>query len=504
MSLGTHELPEGWSLKKFGDLLDFKGGSQPPKSEFITKPRNGYVRLLQIRDFESDDHAVYIKNSDRWPKCEADDIMVGRYGASIGKVLSGKAGAYNVALVRMVYDRALIEPQWVRKYLLSDFFQKPIRLLSRSAQNGFNKDEVADFDFPLPPISEQRRIIAQIEALQARCRKAREALEAIPSLLEQFRQSVLAAAFRGDLTADWREQRPEVEPADVLLERIRAERRRKWEQTELAKFKTKGKVPKDDSWKEKYVEPEPVNNSDLPELPEGWCWAAAEEVVAPDSEIVYGIVQPGPQLTEGIPYVRGCDIQDGVIQVDQLLRTSKEIAQRYERASLRGGDVLLGIIRATKVAIVPKSIDGANITQGTARFRPSSAITTDFLAGWLDTPYAQGWLHDHYRGIDMPGLNLKDVRRLPVPLAPRIEQVTVASRLQKWKNSFLNLRESVDFASSQTMQLDQSTLAKAFRGELVPQDPNDEPASVLLERLRAERSDDTNGKPPRGRRKQMQ
>jgi len=111
--------------------------------------------------------------------------------------------------------------------------------------------------------------VAKLESLQARSRRAREALEAVPPLLEKLRQSILAAAFRGDLTADWREQHPDVEPASELLKRIRTERRKKWEQAEFAKLKAKGKNPTDDKWKLKYVEPEPVDESELPELPEG-------------------------------------------------------------------------------------------------------------------------------------------------------------------------------------------------------------------------------------------
>ena len=245
VSVVTDELPAGWSLPKFGELLDFRGGSQPPKSEFASTPCDGFVRLLQIRDFESDEHAVYIKDSTRWPKCEASDIMVGRYGASVGKVLSGKSGAYNVALVRMVFDQKVTHTEWAKHYLLSDYFQKPIRLLSRSAQNGFNKEEVEEFDFPLPPLPEQRHIVAKIEAgrfadmgfplppLREQIeivRRTRAALEKIKHLKRHFAdseskitnldQSNLAKAFRGELVL----QDPNDEPAAQLLERIQSER----------------------------------------------------------------------------------------------------------------------------------------------------------------------------------------------------------------------------------------------------------------------------------------
>ena len=129
------------------------------------------------------------------------------------------------------------------------------------------------------PLNEQRRIVAKLEALQARSRRAREALDAVPPLLEKLRQSILAAAFRGDLTKDWRAKHKDVEPASKLLERIRAERRKKWEEAELAKMKAKGKAPKGDEWKAKYKEPEPVDATGLPELPEGWCGVELGEVV---------------------------------------------------------------------------------------------------------------------------------------------------------------------------------------------------------------------------------
>jgi type I restriction enzyme S subunit len=138
-----NDLPNGWVAARFGQLFDFKGGSQPPKATFSAHQAPGYVRLLQIRDFESDAKAVFIKDNLRWPKCSADDIMIGRYGASVGKILTGKSGAYNVALVKMIFEREFFDASWVRYFLLSDCFQEPLKKISRSAQNGFNKGDLA-------------------------------------------------------------------------------------------------------------------------------------------------------------------------------------------------------------------------------------------------------------------------------------------------------------------------------------------------------------------------
>jgi type I restriction enzyme S subunit len=331
-------------------------------------------------------------------------------------------------------------------------------------------EEVKNIVIALPPFAEQRRIVARIKALQARSRIAREALDIVPGLLEQLRKSMLAAAFRGDLTADWREQHPDAEPAEALLDRIRQDRRRQWE----------AKNPR-----KKYVEPERVDDADLPDLPEGWAYARADEIVAPGTVISYGIVLPGDPLKEGVPYIRGQDIEDGRILVDQLWRTSPDIAAKHERSSLSEGDVLLCIIRHLKVAIVPKGIDGANLTQGTVRLRPSDAITGPYLAAYLESPAAQGWMKERYFGMAMPRINVEDARAIPVPVAPIEEQQEITRRIARHEQYRVRVVAEVKAALAEAARLDQSVLAKAFRGELVDQDPADEPATVLLERIRS-------------------
>lgn len=194
-------------LSPFGDIFDFKGGSQQPKKEFHNEPEAGLIRLLQIRDFGSDKYPVYIKDADKWPKCDEDDIMIARYGASLGRVLTGMAGAYNVAHVRMIFDKENLDTNWVRYFLKSEHFQEPIHLLSRSAQNGFNKTELSSIAVELPPKAEQSRIVSAIESLQERSARARVLLSEVGPLIGQLRQSVLRVAFSGKLTADCRARR---------------------------------------------------------------------------------------------------------------------------------------------------------------------------------------------------------------------------------------------------------------------------------------------------------
>lgn len=160
-------------------------------------------------------------------------------------------------------------------------------------------------------------------------------------------------------------------------------------------------------------------------------WRTAAEVVAPDAPIVYGILQPGPEVTDGtgVPYIRGQDLRDGEILEHQLRHTSEAVNQKYHRSILSSGDVLLGLVRHTRVAVVPPQLEGANVTQGTAVFHPGPIVDSGYLAHWLASESAQQWLHRHMRGIDMPGLNLRDVRRLPVPVIELSHQVEITQAL---------------------------------------------------------------------------
>lgn len=389
----------------------------------------------------------------------------------------------HVTVVRVKYGL----PEYLHAWIRSPSIQGRIEAMQTGSTNQveLGRSEVLRTRVPVAPLNEQRRIVAKLEALQARSRRAREALDAVPPLLEKLRQSILAAAFRGDLTKDWRAKHKDVEPASELLKRIRTERRKKWEEAELAKMKAKGKPPTDDKWKAKYKEPAPVDTTGLPELPEGWCWARTSDVVAPGTVISYGIVLPGPPLDEGVRYIRGQDIEDGQILTEQLWRTTPEIAAAHNRSALVEGDVLLCIIRHLKVAIVPSGLDGANVTQGTVRLRPSSAILGPYLARYLEGPSAQGWMKARYFGNAMPRINVEDAREVPVPVAPIAEQEAIVVAIAKQLDAIESIAEAALGCLAHHESLDRAVLAKAFRGELVPQEPNDEPAEVVLARVRA-------------------
>jgi type I restriction enzyme S subunit len=191
---------KGWVEKKLADVCDFQGGSQPPKSKFVYEPRAGYVRFLQIRDFKSDKHITYIPQSSKNRLCKSEDILIARYGASVGQILAGKAGSYNVALIKTIPDSRSVDRNFFCLYLRSELFQKPLMSVAdRSAQNGFSKDDIAQFPVPLPPREKQERIVAGIDTLSTETQRLASLYERKLAALEALKKSLLHQAFSGEL-----------------------------------------------------------------------------------------------------------------------------------------------------------------------------------------------------------------------------------------------------------------------------------------------------------------
>lgn len=132
------------------DLMDYAGGSQPPASEFIFEKKTGYIRFVQIRDYDTDSHITYIPESPRNKLCEEHDIMIARYGASLGRICAGINGAYNVALAK-VFPKQPYYREFLRCYLSSRTFYEGINNKGgRSAQAGFNQSDIKSFELTVP------------------------------------------------------------------------------------------------------------------------------------------------------------------------------------------------------------------------------------------------------------------------------------------------------------------------------------------------------------------
>lgn len=179
---------------KLLDVCEFQGGSQPPKDEWIETPRDGYVRMLQIRDFTQarESKEEYVLKNNRLKYCEVDDILIGRYGASVGKILTGLTGAYNVAIMKTIPKISVLSKRYLYYYLISPRFQTFIKNVgSRAAQAGFNKEDLDELVIPLPPLETQKKIAAVLDKAQELIDKRKEQLVK----LDEFVQSVFLEMF---------------------------------------------------------------------------------------------------------------------------------------------------------------------------------------------------------------------------------------------------------------------------------------------------------------------
>ncbi|WP_414544429.1 restriction endonuclease subunit S [Nostoc sp. CCY0012] len=496
-------LPCGWSfalLKQVIKKLVDGSHNPPPKQErgfpmlSARNIENGQInfndyRFIEKKAFEIEDKRTQVRPG---------DVLLTIVGA-IGRTATVPD---NIPLFTLQRSVAVLSPLGMIPDFLMYQLQSPqvqkelLKEAKGTAQKGIYLKQLGDIPVLLPPLNEQRRIVAKIEALKARSQRVKEELEDIPQLLDQFRQSVLAAAFRGDLTADWREQNPDVEPAEVLLERIRAERRRRWEEAELEKMKASGKTPKDDKWKEKYEEPPTPDMINLPPLIGNWTYSFLKPFLSQKRTGLktgpFGsLLKKDDYRTYGIP-VLGIEnisstgfINRNKIYIDEV--KAKEIAdydaQEKDILISRSGTV-------GEVCVVPHGIGEARISTNLIRvsLAENYMLPDYFCFLFRGSPFILNQVSELCSGSTRDFLNQTILSSLVFPIPPLEEQKEIVRRVKQ----LVEFSEKIEYQVTEKTQLlellNQSILAKAFRGELVPQDPDDEPASVLLECIRAERA----------------
>ena len=421
---------------------------------------------------------------------QAGDIVISKLGDPLGKACivpeSLPRGIVVADVVRMRID----ESRFCKSYAVYAINSPAVisqinQEMKGSTRPRVNLNHLRDLVIPLAPLSEQKRIVAKVGKLLEKVDASRARLEKIPVLLKRFRQAVLAAACSGRLTADWREKKQNIGSAKVLLERLAKDR----EQKALQSPNKHRPIPA------------PIDNVDLPELPTDWEWATLDQIVDEGRPIIYGIIKPGPHDPKGIPYVRVVEMKDGeVAPLSELKRASPERAKKFSRATLLSGDLLIskdGTIG--RVAIVPPELEGGNITQHLVRATVHRFLNREYIASAIRSQRSQNWLIGEKKGVALQGVNVEDFRRLPLPIPPSSEQAEIVRRVEELFALADRLEARVGKARGQVDKLTQSILAKAFRGELVPQDPNDEPAEKLLARIRATLGTDLihHGKPNR-------
>ena len=346
-----------------------------------------------------------------------------------------------------------------------------------------------DVSVPLAPLPEQHHVIAKIEDLFAKLDVGIAALRRAQANLERYRASVLKAAVEGRLTEQWRNTNPPAETGEELLGRTLAERRKCWEEEQLAKFEAKGKKPPK-NWKAKYREPVAPDPGELPELPEGWCWATVDQL----GNVGSGITKGGKKrdvARRAVPYLRVANVQRGWLDL-RVVKTILASEDEIRRYSLESGDVLFNEggdrDKLGRGCVWRGDVSECLHQNHVFRVRPFLRdYSSEFLSHYGNSAGREWFFRRATQSVNLASINQTVLRSLPVPLPPLQEQKHIVRRLA-------NTLRSGEFAGTELIgqlnratSLRQSILQRAFEGRLVPQDPADEPASVLLERIQAER-----------------
>jgi type I restriction enzyme S subunit len=210
--------------------------------------------------------------------------------------------------------------------------------------------------------------------------------------------------------------------------------------------------------------------------------------------------QPGPDVVNGIPLIRVGDINGGKVKLTNLKRIDPKIALEYERTKLKGGEVLITLVGAIgRTAVVPGILAGANTARAVGVIPLSNHLRPPWVEIWFRNPDKIDEITSKAHEVARKTLNLEDVRSAPVAIPPQAEQDEIINEVESKLSLAENAEQIIDMSQRRCEKLRQSILKQAFKGNLVPQDPSDEPASVLLGRTKAERPRKESGKDKQSR-----
>ena len=495
----SENIPIGWTKTILARVADWGSGGTPPREQpeyfggTIPWIKTGELGAKYITEAEESITEKAIENSSAkiFPK---GSVGIAMYGATIGKTsIWGIDAATNQACAVAVPKANLIDTVFLYYFLLSQK-QAFINRGKGGAQRNISLTLLKNWPIPLPPLSEQRRIVAKIEELFSQLDAGAATLEQARAQLKRYRQALLKAAFEGRLTADWRRAHAgELEPADALLARIRAAREARWRaqlaawEEAVRAWEAAGKPGKKPRKPRKPKELPPLTEeerAELPKLPEGWAWNPFGNIVI---EAVLGkMLDKKKNKGQMKPYLRNINVRWGRFDLQdiQLMRIEDDELERYR---LEKGDLVIcegG--EPGRCAVWNDEMRNMSFQKALHRIRlPYEYVLPRYAFYFIYFAAQTGLLEKYFTGTTIKHLTGVGLSKVPFPITSSREQQLVISYLDQHLSTIDYLDQTIEQALARAAALRQAILKRAFAGELVPQDPEDEPAGELLARLRA-------------------
>lgn len=494
------DLPKEWIWANVGQLYDVIGGGTP--STKVSEYWQGDIPWITSADIHGlKDIRPRKRTNEEGIRNSATNLVPAGSLIVVTRVSLGRIALTNTPISfsqdsqALLGNNDLIYPDYAL-YFLSQAVQVFKYRHRGTTIAGVTKKQLRELPFALPPISEQHRIVDKIEELFTKLDAGIESLKKAQAQLKQYRQSVLKTAVEGKLTEEWRAaHKDELEPASVLLERIQKERREKWEAEQLESFAAKGKTPKDDKWKGKYKEP-PPDTEERPELPDGWTWTTVEQLGAAGEQAVL----TGPFgsnlgrsdfLPAGIPVLTiGCLTNQG-LDMGKAVYISENKAIELERYKVRSGDLLFSRMATVgRAGTVTAQYEGVIINYHLMRLRLAdrAILPRYFISFVRGSQIVKDYVREVNHGATRDGINTRELLNMPIAIPPFMEQQEIAEEIERCLSVADEVESTISTELNRVERLRQSILKRAFSGKLVPQDQNDEPASILLERIKAEKA----------------
>lgn len=500
-SVDSIELPEGWcwaSVEQLSAGTRYSLSIGPFGSNLkVSDYREDGVPLIFVRNIRSEDFALLQKYVDLRKASElvahtADggDILITKMGDP-----PGDAALYPIGSPRAVITADCIKWRLSSVLTAPKFFVYAVRskavhnqILDRTrgvAQKKISLEAFRAVAIPLPPLDDQRRIVAEIEKQFTRLEAGVAALRRVQANLKRYRAAVLAAACEGRLvpteaelcgsgvpplnptsttkpaaakagskvsTSPKRQDAASTfESGQQLLARILTERRQNWQ------------------GRGKYKEPASLSASgyELASLPEGWGSGTVEQLNQSNRPCAYGVLQPGEDLKDGVPFVRVGDINDGKVSQAAMKRIAPAIAAQYPRTKLHGGELAITLVGAIgRTAVIPDSLAGGNTARAVGIIPLTKLVNPHWVEIWFRNPTKVAEMTGKSHEVARKTLNLEDVRAASVALPPLAEQTRIVAEVERRLSVVEELEAVVTTNLQRATRLRQSILQKAFTGGL--------------------------------------